>query len=162
MKGGPLPRHGTAQGANGATHRDDQPLFTRRLPAKPDAVRDTLMALRKRFAAHVDPDPLGRAELVLAEVLNNIAEHGRSAAGTQPFIHLTVIRYLDGLACAITDDAAMLPPDLLRGGALPNHDPLPEGGFGWFLIRDLTQELCYLRENGRNMLAFRIPPAGHD
>ena len=33
---------------------------------------------------------------------------------------------------------------------------LPEGGFGWFLIRSLTRDLTYLREDGYNMLCFCV------
>ena len=41
--------------------------------------------------------------------------------------------------------------------ALPDPAGLPEGGFGWFLIQDLTQALCYYRRESRNYLAFNIP-----
>ena len=33
---------------------------------------------------------------------------------------------------------------------------LPEGGFGWYLIRTLTQELTYLRDGERNLLSMCI------
>ena len=33
---------------------------------------------------------------------------------------------------------------------------LPEGGFGWFLIRTLTTDLRYRREAGRNRLSFQM------
>ena len=35
-------------------------------------------------------------------------------------------------------------------------DELPEGGFGWFLIRELAHDLVYDRENGENFLIFRM------
>jgi serine/threonine-protein kinase RsbW len=50
-------------------------------------------------------------------------------------------------------------------GKAPNGSPapldcdteeLPEGGFGWFLIRDLAHELNYTRISGKNLLSFRI------
>ena len=34
---------------------------------------------------------------------------------------------------------------------------LPEGGFGWYLIQDLTASLSYFREGRRNFLAFIVP-----
>ena len=34
---------------------------------------------------------------------------------------------------------------------------LPEGGFGWGLIRTLSSGLSYRRMSERNRLAFRIP-----
>jgi serine/threonine-protein kinase RsbW len=33
---------------------------------------------------------------------------------------------------------------------------LPEGGFGWYLIRSLTEELSYRRSNGINRLSFQL------
>lgn len=140
--------------------RQKQPMFHRVLTADPNAVRATLTALRVRFRDDVTPDALGRLELVLAEVMNNVAEHAISARATNdPKIHLCVVRHETGLACAITDDGESLPDDCLLPRQLPQVDPadLPEGGFGWYLIQDLTQELRYYREGQRNYLAFSIP-----
>jgi serine/threonine-protein kinase RsbW len=47
-----------------------------------------------------------------------------------------------------------LPP----GELLPffdGQDP-PEGGFGWYLIRSLTQDLQYQRVQDQNILQFRL------
>lgn len=152
-----------------------QPMFHRVLRAKPMVVRDTLIEIRRRFAAQIDEDTLGRLELVLAEIMNNVTEHGRghsaeaggtsasgrAAQGGTPVIHLCIVRHEGGLSCAITDDGVSLPPGCLLPRTLPDFQSvdLPEGGFGWFLIRDLTQELCYYREDTRNFLAFRLPLA---
>jgi serine/threonine-protein kinase RsbW len=160
-----------------------QPMFHRVLRAQPLTVRDTLADIRRRFAAEIDEDALGRLELVLAEVMNNVAEHGpgHPASGDQasgrrsgdraedrandriedgaPLIHLCIVRHTGGLSCAITDDGVSLPLGCLlpRGTPSTGELDLPEGGFGWFLIQDLTQELCYYREERRNFLAFRVP-----
>jgi serine/threonine-protein kinase RsbW len=54
----------------------------------------------------------------------------------------------------------------MPGGRLPEPRPapldvaledLPEGGFGWNVIRDLTAGLAYRRVNGVNRLNFRVP-----
>jgi serine/threonine-protein kinase RsbW len=37
------------------------------------------------------------------------------------------------------------------------QDDLPEGGFGWFLIRELTKDLQYVRHEDQNRLTFSIP-----
>lgn len=150
-----------------------QPMFHRVLRAQPMIVRDTLTDIRHRFAAEIDADALGRLELVLAEVMNNVAEHGPGAdtgakdmggndpqrEATTPLIHLCIVRHAGGLSCAVTDDGVSLPANCLvpRGAPATGGIELPEGGFGWFLIRDLTQELCYYREERRNFLAFRVP-----
>ncbi|MGZ3215178.1 ATP-binding protein [Paracoccus sp. T5] len=143
-----------------------QPMFHRILNAHPITVRDTLQDVRHRFRDEVSEDTLGRLELVLAEVMNNVAEHAPicddpqlMGAGRLPVIHLSIVRHKSGLACALTDDGVSLPEECLLPRSLPPllPDDLPEGGFGWFLIQDLTQALCYYREGSRNYLAFCIP-----
>ena len=136
-----------------------QPMFHRVLSAEPDEVRRALTDLRARFAPVVDADAMGRLELVLAEVMNNVAEHAGGAGVARGLMHLCVVMHDSGLSCAITDNGNQLPPDCLRPRSLPAMDPLdlPEGGFGWFLIQGLTQSLCYYREDHRNCLAFTVP-----
>lgn len=136
-----------------------QPMFHRVLSAEPNEVRQTLTDLRARFDAVVDPDALGRLELVLAEMMNNVAEHAGGAGVVPGLMHLCVVMHDSGLSCAITDNGNQLPPDCLKPRSLPVMDPLdlPEGGFGWFLIQGLTQSLCYYREDQRNCLAFTVP-----
>ena len=41
-------------------------------------------------------------------------------------------------------------------GQAPDPDDLPEGGFGWHLIRSLSKDLEYHREGDRNFLTFRL------
>lgn len=140
--------------------RPKQPMFHRVLTADPTAVRATLKSLRSRFRDEVSADTLGRLELVLAEVMNNVTEHAVTARSvTNPKIHICVVRHDTGLACAVTDDGDSLPDDCLLPRRLPQVDPadLPEGGFGWYLIQDLTQELRYYREGQRNYLGFSVP-----
>ncbi|WP_108503236.1 ATP-binding protein [Paracoccus indicus] len=147
----------------GFTDACKQPMFHRVLNAQPLTVRDTLTDMRRRFAADVGEDTLGRLELVLAELMNNVAEHapaaGRRNEARVPVIHLCVVRHKSGLACALTDDGVSLPDDCVLPRSLPPAIPedLPEGGFGWFLIQDLTQALSYYRRESRNYLAFNIP-----
>ena len=140
-----------------------QPMFHRVPNAQPMIVRATLMDVRRRFARDVGDDTLGRLELVLAELMNNVAEHapvtGKERPHRVPVIHLCVVRHKGGLACALTDDGTSLPDECVLPRSLPAAipDDLPEGGFGWFLIQDLTQALCYYRRESRNYLAFNIP-----
>ena len=141
-----------------------QPMFHRVLQAEPHDVRRTLKDLRTRFASQVSADAMGRLELVLAEVMNNVVEHADLAPQPLPgsmsrSMHLCVVMHDNGLSCAITDDGGHLPADCLLPRSLPALDPLdlPEGGFGWCLIQGLTQSLCYYREGQRNCLAFMVP-----
>ena len=126
------------------------------------AVRAALRAALARFVRQVSAEEAGTMELVLAEVLNNIVEHA-FAEGGPGRIELTITRDALGLTCRVEDDGAPMPGGLLPAGRLPSNavavEDLPEGGFGWFLIRDLTRELSYVRDGGRNLLLFRLPLA---
>lgn len=100
----------------------------------------------------------GTVELVLAEAMNNVVEHAyRDSAGV---IELRIANCAEGLYCEVLDDGVGMHG--LPAGEEPQSDPppmmddMPEGGFGWFLIRSLARDLRYSRENGRNRLTFRI------
>lgn len=153
-----------------------QPMLHRIFRADPMTVRDALVYLRERFDGSAETEVLSRLELALAEVLNNICEHGGHQEDEMigrphsPLVHLFVVRHVGGIACAITDDGRPLPRDCLDPRSLPyladEQDAptdeqgimlLPEGGFGWYLIQDLTASLSYFREGRRNFLAFIIP-----
>ena len=142
--------------------------------ADPLTVREALAFLRERFDGSAAEDVMAKVELALAEVLNNICEHGSQHDALRlggrvhaPLIHLCVARHTGGIACAITDDGQPLPPACLDPQTLPYilPDPpgedaismLPEGGYGWYLIQDLTASLSYFREGRRNFLAFIVP-----
>jgi serine/threonine-protein kinase RsbW len=99
-------------------------------------------------------------ELVLAEVLNNVAEHAY-AGGSGP-VEVALAATPQGIACKVIDRGLAMPQDQPPEGLLPPvgtnpPDDLPEGGFGWFLIRSLTADLTYARSAGRNRLSFVIP-----
>ncbi|MFB2533002.1 ATP-binding protein [Paracoccus sp. p4-l81] len=153
----------------------EQPMFHRVLRADPLSVRQVLIDVTRRFGPLLASDRLSRLELALAEVLNNIVEHGYGT-GRAGLIHLSIVPGRKGLSCAVADDGPPLPGDCLTERATPltpaltGADPsgtpqdrllhLPEGGFGWLLIQGLTQNLCYFRENNRNILAFFLPDEG--
>ena len=89
-------------------------------------------------------DALIRLELVLAEIMNNIVEHAYAGADSGD---MTLGRAMPGgkLPCPRRYDL-----DAMR------MDDLPEGGFGWGLIHDLTQGLSYRRVAEENHVRFRI------
>ncbi|SDE56575.1 serine/threonine-protein kinase RsbW [Paracoccus isoporae] len=132
-------------------------VFTRSFRATKDTVRESLLALTDRVRGHVGADLMSRTELVLAELLNNVAQHGRPRGmGAQPLVHMSIVAQPDGLACSVSDDGGLLPGVCLSPRA-PDPATYPEGGFGWFLIDHLTQSLVYFRENDRNFVAFTVP-----
>lgn len=98
-------------------------------------------------------------EIVLAEVLNNVVEHAYAEQGG--VIEIEIERQNDGFVFCVTDDGRPMPGDYLPEGGpvdldVPARD-LPEGGFGWFLIHKLTENIDYTRTANRNRLTFRIP-----
>lgn len=147
------------------------PTFHRVLRADPLSVRHTLAELCRKLGPLCPADAIGRLELVLAEVLNNIVEHGigaghgddaggDNAAGIARARAVHLLVSLEGrtLRCVITDTGVLLPGDCLAPRSLPRCEPeLPEGGFGWYLIQDLVSELGYSRSAGRNCLTFTLP-----
>ncbi len=130
------------------------------IPGTEIAVRnglaDTISALR---VLNLSGEDYGTIELVLAEVMNNIVEHAY-ADSPDGVIELTIQPKERGLYCTFNDNGHPMPDGTVPLGNLSSLncevDDLPEGGFGWFLIRDLARDLEYKRKCGKNILTFRI------
>lgn len=137
--------------------------FLARIDAEPLAVRMLLYALLNRFSRELGREDAGTIELVLAEVLNNIVEHayaGRPAGAIEVAASIENKRFF----CAIRDWGVAVPGDLLLPGpdlaVLDDVGGLPEGGWGWSLIRGLTEALRYARSADMNELVFEIALGG--
>lgn len=135
-----------------------QPVLQLVLQADPLSVRHVLRVMRVRLAAELSESTAGSLEIVLAEVLNNIVEHAYRGEGGR--IDLCIGAGRGGLLCRVTDQGGAMP-----GGVLPDPprlppdlaiEDLPEGGFGWRMVRDLAQDLHYRRRAGSNVLRFRM------
>jgi serine/threonine-protein kinase RsbW len=139
------------------------PMLHRVFPADPTAVRESLAEMRALPPLSVlTEDDLATVELVLAEALNNVVEH--AYAKHAGMIEMSLTQGPRGLACTIVDSGLVMPDGKLPFGHLPDTDArslddLPEGGFGWHLIRSLTIDLSYHREAGWNRLSFTVPVA---
>lgn len=146
---------GATPGRN-ATARVLHSAFT----AEPLAVRAALHEALTTLAGSITTEDSDTLQIVLAEVFNNIVEHSYANTGAGE-IRLSIIPQPSGLLCAVTDCGPKLPAPCLRhfAGMAPRPRPadLPEGGFGWFLIRELVEDLTYHRTDGRNLLIFRLP-----
>lgn len=133
------------------THRID--------PADFMAVRSGLQNLfAQEPLCSLCEDTRGTAEIVMAEALNNIVEHAYAAQAG--LIDIWVGLGATGLECSISDYGRPMPDFQLPKGHqhnLAQMDDLPEGGFGWFLIRSLAQDLQYQRRYNQNLLRFRLP-----
>lgn len=132
--------------------------------ATPASVRENLACLLGLPPlSDLTDDGRGTAELVLAEVLNNVAEHAY-ADGPGP-VEVTLTPGPGGIACLVVDRGMAMPGGQLPAGRLPGGpelalEDLPEGGFGWHLIRTLTEDLHYQRAGGCNQLSFLLPGPG--
>ncbi len=152
-----LHRNGTPKSAQDSTHVRRE-VFE--LPASEQGVRAGLAEIRSFLEAEsMDADFCGSAEIVLAEALNNIAEHAYAAAEVGK-IRVTLTKSNRALAVEIVDKGIALPGLCPPVGQLPplggNCHSLPEGGFGWYLIRALTDCVSYTRHEGVNHLCLRI------
>ena len=128
------------------------------ISADPLAVRDGLAVLfDTAMLRSLAEDDRGTAEIVLAEALNNIVEHAYAHHVGE--IEITLLLHQNALICRIVDTGLPMPNNTLPAGQLAQFAPtddLPEGGFGWFLIRTLSRDLDYRRVDGRNQLSFRL------
>lgn len=131
--------------------------------ASPVLVRDSLaQMLAGPPLRDLSPDARGTAQLVLAEVLNNVAEHAYAERPGPVAVTLTPVAA--GTLCLVVDHGFGMPGGHLPEGKPPAVDTaledLPEGGFGWHLIRSLTRDLTYARTGQGNRLSFLLPHDG--
>jgi serine/threonine-protein kinase RsbW len=104
-----------------------------------------------------------RTQIALAEACNNIVEHAYQPprAVEDAMIVLDIAGDPGGLQITLRDKGRAMPDGPLPGRDLPLFDPadpasLPEGGFGWALLREMTRALSISRRNGQNILRFRL------
>ena len=138
------------------------PLFDAVVPSTNDEVRTVLIRIRAMLAdIGLSIEEVGSIELVLAEALNNIVEHAY-AGGSGP-IDIELTAAPNGICVRLEDKGFALPDERMPLGSTVGcataTDDLPEGGFGWFLIRQLAHDLEYRREAGTNILTFRFAVA---
>ncbi|WP_338057765.1 ATP-binding protein [Sulfitobacter geojensis] len=137
------------------------PPFEVEVTSGPRAVRAALQGVFDQLAPlSLDVEETSTVELVLAEALNNIVEHAYPAPDADGPIHLQLQHCADGLHVRLSDRGRAMKDDMLPKGHLERVDcniaDLPEGGFGWFLIKDLSRDVRYTRSDGQNRLSLRI------
>lgn len=127
------------------------------------SARSCISAVMERLRdINLPADRTGDVQIALTEAINNIVEHAYVDTSDGE-ICITCDLSPKTLRIQINDSGLPLP-----GGELPAGLPadisgpletLPEGGFGWYLIRELTCELQYKRLADGNELSlyFEIP-----
>ena len=137
------------------------PLAKRRerhvIAAHPAAVRGLLERLERDPALDgLSVDERDCTLLVLAEVLNNVVEHGY--AGAPGWIGLMPMPGRPGLGWRIVDRASRTMTPAAMAREMPEQ--AAEGGFGLPLIRALTQRLALRRKRGMNILTLEVRADG--
>ncbi|NOX39384.1 MAG: ATP-binding protein [Alphaproteobacteria bacterium] len=132
-------------------------------PATDDDVSQAMAILRQSLQQmELAIEDIEKAELTLAEALNNVVEHAVYPDRNSQ-IFLRVEREQDTLICLIRDKGRPLPGAKPPVGKPvdPNvaRNMLPEGGFGWIMIQHLTKSLKYRRIKGENHLELVMPLA---
>lgn len=140
--------------------------FTAGETAVPDVLRTVVASLQRR---HVHQDDIDSAQIVLAELLNNVEEHaydGRAGGAVTLQMDLT-----EGhVSFSIFDHGKPMPEGPLPEGRLPEIDATqpetwPEGGFGWAIVRQLCKDVRYRRSGLTNewhvVIAFSNPRKEH-
>ena len=118
------------------------------------SVRTALADIRKALEHAVLNDALiGRVESALAELFNNIVEHAYADEGSGALL-CTVAKTQAGVVVDVIDHGKAMPGRTLPDGDLPDLNvdylELPEGGFGWFIIKSQTDGLSYERRDQEN------------
>ncbi|MEM8809779.1 MAG: ATP-binding protein [Cyanobacteria bacterium P01_G01_bin.38] len=92
-------------------------------------------------------DPLN---LALAEGFTNAVRHAHGDLPRETPIYLDLSLWLDRIEIRIWDQGRPFDPDEIQE---PEPGTLREGGYGWFLLRRLVDEVEYKRaQDGRNCL----------
>ncbi|MBO9474377.1 MULTISPECIES: ATP-binding protein [unclassified Shimia] len=132
------------------------------LKGTPQEVRNALETLRQKLTAEeFAACNAGVLELVLAEVLNNVVEH--ALAGRNDGQIVISCNYINQCwQVEVRDNGVEMPGNELPSGIMPDLGgdiaDLPEGGFGWGLVRSLAQDIDYRRRSsGYNQLKFSVP-----
>lgn len=98
-------------------------------------------------------------EIVLAELLNNIVEHAYSDTNNG-VIHLNIFLTNGFIEIALHDRGFPMPGLVAPNPPSPNldleRDDLPEGQFGWYMIRQLCASLDYQRVGEENRICVKI------
>ena len=129
-------------------------------------VRAAMTYLRHSLTeACFDPLDIASSEIVIAEILNNVIKHAQENQDDGWF-DLQCEIAPEALHVTCKDNGAAMPGGVPPLGVLPEIGcsvvDLPEGGWGWSLVRTLTTSLNYVRIEPINLVSFTIPKTSDD
>jgi anti-sigma regulatory factor (Ser/Thr protein kinase) len=120
------------------------------LVAEPVAVSEARSWVASQAHPLVHEDRLASLALVISEIVTNAVRHGRPGGE----IRLAATPKDDYLCVQVTDEGAGFVP---RPGAMASD---AHGGFGLFLVEQLTRRWGMTRENARTRVWFEFDYAG--
>jgi len=135
-------------------------VFRLTFPATFGQVRKAIKsAVRALQVTGLPDEDLSTVEIVLAEALNNVAEHAYPVDAIGD-VTMILRHRRTSIMVEVRDNGRPLPGGRAPAGGHPADEPgagvMPEGGYGWFLIRELARDMIYDRRDGQNYLVFRI------
>ena len=116
------------------------------LVAEPLAVREARTWLSALASRHVDAARRSDLELVVTEVVTNAVRHGAPGGA----VRLAATPKPEFLCVQVTDEGPGLVP---RPGAMASDE---NGGFGLFIIEQLTRRWGMTRENRHTRVWFEF------
>ena len=152
-----MPHDGSPDGPAAPSRSD---VIEKRIPTDYRWVRRAIHEVEEDLAqAGIGKEDIGSISIVLAEVLNNVVEHAFGDKNGED-ITLIIRPRSKSLLVEIRDSGRPMPKGRAPIGNHPmtefnQFDCMHEGGYGWFLIRELVQDLVYDRQNEENILFFR-------
>jgi serine/threonine-protein kinase RsbW len=124
-----------------------------------DARRGIVSVVERLKEMGIPNTRVDEVQIALAEAVNNVVEHAYAETATGDVL-IRCNLHPDRLWVEIRDAGAPFPASKLPEGRAvdvntdtPLED-LPEGGFGWFLIRELTSVIQYQRNMDNNQLSL--------
>lgn len=140
------------------TEHSDAQIFNLRLPAELDQLPVFLDHVRQIAEAAGLAEAQGtRLELAVDEALVNVFHYAYASQAHPGSVLCRVKVEANSLTVEIVDEGPpfdpLARPDPDTALALEQRQP---GGLGIFMIRQLTDEVSYRREEGRNVLTIRV------
>lgn len=107
---------------------------------------------------NVHSECIGDVMLVLAEALNNVIEHAYGAEKKGDVQIKATLRELT-LSMQIVDRGKPFdgpPEEVVLNTEKYEASEMPDGGFGWFLIKSLTEDIHFSRVEDQNRLTLVV------
>ncbi|ABF62798.1 ATP-binding protein [Rhodobacteraceae bacterium R_SAG7] len=124
-----------------------------------EARRGIVLVVQRLKDMGIADTRVDEVQIALAEAVNNVVEHAYAETATGDVL-IRCNLHSDRLWVEIRDAGTPFPDAKLPEGKPALVDPstpledLPEGGFGWFLIRELASDIQYQRNPDNNQLSL--------